>query len=60
VRSQFGFRDVAYTVQEYLYGRAPDAPLVSRGCAIRVIMDVIYPERTLADVTNRFDEHRVF
>ena len=60
VRSQFGFRDVAYTVQEYLYGRAPDAPLVSRGCAIRVIMDVIYPERTLADVTNRFDEHRIF
>jgi carbamoyl-phosphate synthase large subunit len=59
VRSQFGFRDVAYTVQEYLYGQVPDAPRLSRGSAIRVIMDVIYPGIGLDQVRNRFDDHGI-
>lgn len=59
VRSQFGFRDVAYTVQEYLYGQAPDAPRITRGSAIRVIMDVIYPGIGLDQVRDRFDEFRI-
>lgn len=56
VRSQFGFRDVAYTVQEYLYDQVPDAPLVTGGCAIRVMMDVIYPGIGLDQVSNRSDD----
>lgn len=59
VRSQFGFRDVAYTVQEYLYGQPPDAPQITPGSAIRVIMDIIYPGIGLDQVRNRFDRHRI-
>jgi carbamoyl-phosphate synthase large subunit len=60
IRSQFGFRDVAYTVQEYLYHREPDAPRVSNGCAIRMLVDVIYPERRLSQVSDRGDDFRIF
>jgi carbamoyl-phosphate synthase large subunit len=60
VRAQFGFNDVAYTVQELYQGRRPEAPAVTKGCAVRIMMDVIYPERRLADVTNRNDPHRIF
>lgn len=59
IRSQFGFRDVAYTIQEYLYGQAPDAPHVIPGCAIRVMMDIIYPGIGLEQVSDRFDDHRI-
>jgi carbamoyl-phosphate synthase large subunit len=59
VRSQFGFRDVAYTVQEYLYNQAPDAPDITGGCAIRVMMDIIYPGIRLEQVSNRSDEFRI-
>lgn len=60
VRSQFGFPDVAYTVQELYHGRQPDAPAITMGSAVRIMMDVIYPGRRLADITNRNDPHRVF
>jgi carbamoyl-phosphate synthase large subunit len=59
VRSQFGFRDVAYTIQEYLYDQVPDEPRITKGSAIRVIMDIIYPGITLDQVSNRFDDHRI-
>ena len=59
IRSQFGFRDVAYTVQEYLYGRTPDSPAISRGCAIRMMVDIIYPNMGLDEVTTRFDNFRI-
>ncbi len=59
VRSQFGFRDVAYTVQEYLLQQVPDAPQITHGSAIRVIMDVIYPGISLDAVCNRFDDYRI-
>lgn len=60
VRSQFGFRDVAYTVQEYLFGRQPDAPAITAGSAIRVIMDIIYPDLGLDQIRDRFDKHRIY
>ena len=44
IRSNFGFKDVKYTIQEYLYNTLPDQPLISRGIAVRVLMDVIYPD----------------
>ena len=44
IRSQFGFKDVYYTLQEYLYGQEPDKPNVKPGRAIRILMDIIYPE----------------
>ncbi len=41
IRSQFGFEDVKYTLQEYLYDIEPDAPNVRQGKAVRVYMDII-------------------
>jgi carbamoyl-phosphate synthase large subunit len=43
IRSNFGFKDVEYTLQEYLYGLPPDQPILTEGKAIRILMDIIYP-----------------
>jgi len=56
IRSQFGFPDVSYTIQELLFKRTPDAPVVIKGCAVRVMHDVVYPNISLADIKNRHDE----
>ena len=44
IRSNFGFDDVKYTLQEYLYNEAPDKPNIKTGIAVRILMDVIYPD----------------
>lgn len=43
IRANFGFEDVKYTLQEYLYSLTPSAPQIIDGVAIRIMMDVIYP-----------------
>jgi len=53
IRSNFGFKDVEYTLQEYLYGVEPSKPIVTSGVAVRVLLDVIYPNQT--DSTNLID-----
>ena len=45
IRSQFGFSDVLYTLQEYLYSTKPDRPDIRAGRAVRVLMDIIYPDK---------------
>lgn len=45
VRSQFGFQDVLYTLQEHLYGETPAPPSIRPGCATRLLLDVIYPDQ---------------
>lgn len=60
IRAQFGFADVAYTVQELFLGVPPDAPQIRQGCALRMMVDVIYPDRSLAEVSDRRDRHFVF
>jgi carbamoyl-phosphate synthase large subunit len=42
IRSNFGFEDVKYTLQEYLYNTQPDTPDIKSGVATRIVMDVIY------------------
>jgi carbamoyl-phosphate synthase large subunit len=60
IRSHFGFDDVLYTLEEYLYGRRPSAVRVRKGSAIRVIMDVIYPGVELSHISDSTDEHFIF
>jgi carbamoyl-phosphate synthase large subunit len=43
IRSNFGFEDVKYTLEEYLYNTAPTQPKIISGVAVRILMDVIYP-----------------
>lgn len=60
VRSQLGFSDVAYTVQELFLCQPPDSPQVRKGSALRIILDVIYPEKSLSEISNRNDNFWVF
>ncbi len=50
VRSQFGFDDVQYLLAEYLFHQPAPPVNVQMGCAVRVIMDIIYPEKTLREI----------
>ena len=60
VRSQLGFPDVAYTVEELLLGRAPEAPRITKGSALRIILDLVYPETPLNGIRDRNDNFRIF
>lgn len=52
IRSNFGFRDVEYILQEYLYNITPKKPRITKGTAVRVLMDIIYPGKSIEDITN--------
>jgi carbamoyl-phosphate synthase large subunit len=43
IRSNFGFKDVEYTLEEYLYNISPSQPNIIQGHAVRILMDIIYP-----------------
>lgn len=60
VRAQLGFNDVAYTVEELFFNRQPPLPQVRKGCAIRVIHDLIYPDISLHEVSDCHDDFRIF
>jgi len=44
IRSQFGFCDVTYLLQEYLLKTQPEKPQIKKGKAVRILMDVIFPD----------------
>lgn len=52
IRSQFGFKDVMYTLQEYVYHEQPEKMIIQQGAALRIMLDVIYPGATLATIEN--------
>jgi carbamoyl-phosphate synthase large subunit len=56
IRSQFGFADVAYLVQEYLLEEKLEKPVITSGSALRVILDIIYPEKSLKDIESKNDK----
>ena len=56
VRSQFGFKDVAWTVEEYLFGKKPSPYRGTKGSALRVMVDLIYPGKTLGSIENKDDD----
>lgn len=61
IRSNFGFKDVQYTLQEFLYNEQPDAPKITNGVAFRTLLDIIYPDATdYTDVKNKLSEHFIF
>jgi carbamoyl-phosphate synthase large subunit len=60
IRSQFGFTDVAWTIDEYLYNRKPKPARLSFGSAVRIQMDVIYPGVALEDIKNKNTKHYIF
>ena len=60
IRGQFGFEDVRYTLQEYLFNEDPEKPVIKKGAAVRVLMDVIYPNTRLDDVRNSSVKNYIF
>lgn len=56
LRHRFGFKDVVYTVQEYLFDQNPEAAAVVEGVGMRFLEDIVmigqteYPDGVLAEV----------
>ena len=49
IRANFGFQDVKYTLQEWLYNEKADQPQIKKGVATRILMDVIYKDQDSFD-----------
>jgi carbamoyl-phosphate synthase large subunit len=60
IRHHFGFRDVEYTVAEYLDGHEPAPVTRGRGSAVRLLMDVIYPDLEWTDGADIGTPHLLF
>lgn len=60
IRHLLGFRDVQYTLEEWLLGKKPDTPALIAGSATRLLMDVIYPGASLDDIGDMHTSHVVF
>lgn len=60
IRTHFGFEDVKYSLQEYLWNQAPEKPLIKKGVAVRILLDVIYPEQEeYKHITDKGTKHYV-
>ncbi len=59
IRSHFGFKDVQYTIDELLWRKQPQSPIVTKGVAYRYLSDVIYPENIDLKGTNQ-DNFKLF
>jgi len=60
IRSQFGFEDVRYTIEEYLLNKKPQRPIIKKGSAVRILMDVIYPDIGLNRIKDKTTKHYIF
>lgn len=59
IRGRFGFRDVVYGLREHLFGERVEAEPITRGSAIRLLVDVIFPEAELEDLSPGADHSYV-
>ncbi len=53
IRANFGFEDVKYTIEEFLYGNKPSNSIVKKGTAFRVLMDIIYPDISETEINDK-------
>ncbi len=60
IRSQFGFTDVAWGIDEHLFNRKPRIQELKTGRAVRILMDVIYPDASMGSELNKNSQHRIF
>ena len=49
-RSHFGFSDVKYGIDEFLFNIEPEPEPITSGSALRLVMDVVYPDTPLDQV----------
>lgn len=60
IRGQFGFEDVKYTLDEYLFNKQLKKPHIKKGSAIKIWVDVIYPDISLKDIKDKSTKHYIF
>ena len=61
IRSNFGFEDVRYTLEEHLYNLPASIPNIIEGAAVRIMMDVIYPNKgDINSLKDKSSEHYIF
>lgn len=60
IRSQFGFEDVRWGVEEYLLDQPPSDWTLRPGAAVRILMDIIYPGRSLKDIKASDEDSYLF
>jgi len=60
IRNHFGFRDVKYTLDEYLYNKEPDKEQVIKGSAVRILKDIIYPNVILDEIKDNSTPHFIY
>lgn len=60
IRGYFGFEDVRYALEEYLFNKTPKKPTIKKGSAVRVLTDVIYPNICLAEIKDKTTKHYIF
>lgn len=60
IRGQFGFEDVKYTLDEYLFNKKPKKPNIKKGSAIKEWVDIIYPNIRLEDIKDKSTKHYIF
>lgn len=61
IRSNFGFEDVRYTLEEHLYNLPATIPNIIEGAAVRIMMDVIYPNNgDITSLKDKSSEHYIF
>lgn len=44
IRANFGFNDVLWTIEELLFQKSIEKPVIKDGSACRILMDVIFPD----------------
>ena len=60
IRSQFGFKDIEYIIEEYIFDKLPSTPKITKGSAIRILMDIIYPNSDLETPKNNQTKHFIY
>jgi len=61
IRSNFGFKDVEYTIQEYLLSQKPEKIEIKKGIATRLLMDVIYlGDMDYSNLEDRNSKHYIY
>ena len=59
IRHNLGFKDVVYTIQEYLFNQEPQQPSPIMGIATRYLVDVIYPGAINENALNNINQYHI-
>lgn len=59
IRGEFGFEDVRYTIDEYLFNKKPKKPSIKKGSSIKIWVDIVYPNTALGDIKDKSTKHYI-